>query len=52
VFMSGYTNDAILHHGVLEAGIHFVEKPFAPRELTAKIREALGDPRGPGGDRK
>jgi len=43
VFMSGYTDDAIVHHGVLDPGVNFVEKPFAPRELTAKIREALGD---------
>jgi two-component system, cell cycle sensor histidine kinase and response regulator CckA len=44
VFMSGYTDDAIVRHGVLEPGIHFVEKPFMPGVLTAKIREVLDSP--------
>jgi PAS domain S-box-containing protein len=44
LFMSGYTDDAIIRHGVLEPGISFIEKPFAPRALAAKIREVLDRP--------
>lgn len=42
IFMSGYTDDAIIHHGVLEEGINFIEKPFTPDALARKIREVLG----------
>lgn len=42
LFMSGYTDDAIIHHGVLEEGINFIEKPFIPDALARKIREVLG----------
>jgi PAS domain S-box-containing protein len=41
VFMSGYTNDVISHRGVLEKGVHFIQKPFIPQDLSAKVREAL-----------
>jgi CheY-like chemotaxis protein len=41
LFMSGYTADVIAHHGVLEPGVHFLQKPFSAQELTAKVREAL-----------
>jgi len=41
LFMSGYTADVIAHHGVLGEGMHFVQKPFNMRELSAKVREAL-----------
>ena len=41
IYMSGYTDDAIAHHGVLEPGIHFIQKPFSPEELVHKVREAL-----------
>ena len=41
LFMSGYTADVIAHHGVLEAGVHFIAKPFTPSELAVKIREVL-----------
>jgi PAS domain S-box-containing protein len=44
IYMSGYTENAILHHGVLEAGIHFIQKPFRPGELSRKIREVLDAP--------
>lgn len=41
VFMSGYTADVIAHHGVLEEGVMFVEKPCTAKDLAAKVREAL-----------
>jgi PAS domain S-box-containing protein len=41
LFMSGYTDDAILHHGLLDNATHFVSKPYAASELTRKVREAL-----------
>ena len=41
VYMSGYTDDAIVHHGVLEPGTNFIEKPFTVETLTSTIREVL-----------
>ena len=41
LYMSGYTDDAIIRHGVLEADVAFMQKPFAGRTLLAKVREAL-----------
>jgi two-component system cell cycle sensor histidine kinase/response regulator CckA len=43
LFMSGYTADVIAHHGVLDEGVHFIQKPFSRNDLAAKVREALGD---------
>jgi hypothetical protein len=40
--MSGYTDDAIARHGVLEPGISFLEKPFTPPAAATKVREVLG----------
>jgi PAS domain S-box-containing protein len=41
LFMSGYTDDVIAPHGVLEPGLMFVHKPITPDTLLAKVREAL-----------
>ena len=41
LYMSGYTDDAILRHGVLEDGIPFLQKPFTSDELARKVREVL-----------
>jgi FixJ family two-component response regulator len=45
LFMSGYTNDAIVHHGVLEPGLAFLQKPITPESLTRKVREVLDAPK-------
>jgi len=42
LFMSGYTANVIAHHGVLDEGVHFIQKPFSRKDLAAKLREALG----------
>jgi PAS domain S-box-containing protein len=41
LFMSGYTDDAIVDHGVLEPGVQFIEKPFNVLGLQLKVREVL-----------
>jgi two-component system, cell cycle sensor histidine kinase and response regulator CckA len=41
LFMSGYTADIIAHHGVLDEGVHFIQKPFQLSALAAKLREVL-----------
>ena len=43
LYMSGYTDNAIVHHGVLALGTRFIGKPFAAAELTRKVREVLGE---------
>jgi PAS domain S-box-containing protein len=41
LFVSGYTDDAIVRHGILEPGISFLQKPFSPDTLARKVREIL-----------
>ncbi len=41
LFMSGYTDDVIIHHGVLEKGVEFIQKPFTFKSLAKKVREVL-----------
>ena len=46
LFMSGYTDDAILQHGVLDSGVAYLQKPLTPGSLTKKVRAVLGGANG------
>jgi len=39
--MSGYTANVIAHHGVLDEGMHFIQKPFSLPDLAVKVRKVL-----------
>ena len=41
LFSSGYTDNALVHHGSLEPGTAFLQKPFSPSGLARKVREVL-----------
>jgi len=41
IFMSGYTQDILKETGMIEEGLHFIQKPFQPEELASKVREVL-----------
>jgi len=43
LYMSGYTDDAIVHHGVLDKGVHLLTKPFRKIELARKVRQVLDE---------
>ena len=43
LYMSGYTDGTAVHHGVAVGQVPFLQKPFTPLELAARVREALGE---------
>ena len=43
IFVSGYTPNAIVHHGILDEDLNFLQKPFTAGTLTNKVREVLDD---------
>ena len=45
IYMSGYTNSAIVHQGVLDDDSTFIQKPFAPEDLARVVRKVLGPAR-------
>ena len=44
LYMSGYTDDAVVRHAVLQEGMPYLQKPFSPRALASKVREVLDRP--------
>jgi two-component system cell cycle sensor histidine kinase/response regulator CckA len=50
LYTSGYTEDVAVLHGVMEANLHFIGKPYSMRRLAAKINEVLDPPPSPHGD--
>jgi FixJ family two-component response regulator len=44
LFTSGYTDSSIIHHGVLDSDIAFLQKPITPETLTKKVRQVLDAP--------
>jgi DNA-binding response OmpR family regulator len=46
LYTSGYTDDSIVRHGILEAGIAYLQKPFTPDSLARKVRSVLDSSQG------
>jgi FixJ family two-component response regulator len=43
LYISGYTDNAIAHHGMLDEGVSLLQKPFSPQSLAEKVREVLDE---------
>jgi FixJ family two-component response regulator len=43
IFMSGYADNAIVHQGILDPGIAFLQKPMTPGMLARKVRDVLDE---------
>ena len=41
LYMSGYTSDVIVRHGILEEGVRYIQKPFSIKDLAVKVREVI-----------
>jgi len=41
LFMSGYTSNIIVHQGILESNVHFIQKPFSVKPFIGKVRSVL-----------
>ena len=52
LYISGYTDEAMVHHGIPESGAAFLQKPFVPDQLARKVREVLDARANGAADRK